>query len=128
MTHASTARWIPTDERDADGTQRAGVGASRGRGTTHADWRRRPGLLLPGEVEASWQVVTFAPGMSRALILEYGREAVDALGYRDDEVVLFLRDLVDGSLQLRVRGWSADGVVRDEVLRELRRLWPEVVR
>jgi hypothetical protein len=66
--------------------------------------------------------------MPRATILEYGHDAVELLGFRDDELVLFLRDLSDGCLQLRIRGWEASGDVARELYSAMRALWPEVCR
>jgi len=78
--------------------------------------------------EASWQVITFWPGMSPRVVMDRAELAVDALGYSAIDVVPFVRVLEDGSPQLRVRGWSADGRVAREVLEQLRSAWPEVVR
>jgi hypothetical protein len=123
MTQASTGttarvdRLEHSEQPDATGGPRGSTGL-----------RARLGRLLPGEVEPSWQVTTFHPGISRAVVLEFGHEAVDRLGYRDDECVLFLRDLEHGGgLQLRVRGWVASADVARALRSTLHEVWPEVV-
>ena len=90
--------------------------------------RRGPERLLRlGEVEPSWSVWVFDGLLPRSVVMECACDAVAALGYRPDELVVFVRDLQDGMAELRVRGWAADVGVAADLLDALGDLWPEVV-